>query len=801
MLTTVTTSPPSYLSLQVVLQQHPTASAAAVAADVDIAAGAPRYAIEVTAALGSAGRVQRPPHGFSHFHRLGPLGSTGAAASVAASAHAGASCNRAVLPVYFDGDVAAAQGVAPAATPSSPSSSPPRPHSASASAQLWLSVQLLCLSDGDALPAGEAVSVFRDVPVQLLFGKGGGVGAAPAAPAAAELQAIEMQIGAIDCVLQLTLRNVSALFETPLASIVDPGPPRLRFIGNLPQHKVARRAMQRLYGFTHLASVAYHTLQYTLRLTGTANASGSVVFGPKRLSVLAAAIARGWGSALEVPPQPQQQQQQQQAQAPSPCSMLPRPLFRYSLLRQLDVSNTFFGDVGFAVILSVIHVAQRLEDLNVSRCGFTARTVPLLVQTLLRHDGIEALNVSHNELMEASGEDLLRLPRNNCRVIAVDAAGNSFSSYVTGRLARYCRENLELFNDDPLNPFGKGCAYLSDAGDITDAMWTSVEDLWLAMTALPNARRPEHCALLKAVAAAAAAAADDVDDATMTKGKSGTGAGVVVAAADSDGGDVAGSDAARQLARAVAASDARDRLGTADSNAESVKSAAFAGGNDDFLLPPAATAPLLSLVWWRALERIAPTIDDPMILQCFAPLAKPTVTRPAPPPATTKEGGGGGGGGAPSAAAATADAAASAAGDDEESQTDSNNASGDDGNDEFLSIVVDGAGERTSSSFLPDARSDMLRHRARQLFQCTVLRAFVVAVPFGRRSWYHVRSALTSVGESLRNVDVSAVDLRRFHVALLGALKVEVGSAVMDVARQTAWTQVSSLVFRCLVGL
>lgn len=611
---------------------------------------------------------------------------------------------------------------------------------------------------------GDPILLQRPVPLSFITD--------PTTTKACDLLAIDMNVGdeLAEFSLDLRLRNVTTLFGAPLAHISDPGPPRLRFTGNLPKLRSARRAMQRLYGFTHLVgAAANHSLQYVLGLTGTAQESGNMVFGPKRLVALEQAVSRGWGGV--------------------------QPLFRFSMLRALDVSDTFFGDVGFSVVLTAVHLCQRIEVLGIARVGITGRTIPNLVATLLRHDGVESIDIRGNELLEISGEDLLRLPRNNVRITQVNAAeGNGFSKYITRRLERYCRDNLDAFNSDPLNPFGAACSYISDAKDIPDDLWQTVSELWLALTATASLlHKAEHMALLKGDLLSSGSAESNERKLQMAEQLMQD-----VSAVDEEG--------VLRERMAADAPEEKEEENEEESNSHSahLRSRKFKKDDkrsieNDFLIPPTATAPLLSLVWWRAFEQVISKIDDPMVLLAFAPVAKPVVTRQEIPREKKKKRSDKNSNkkvektddeeGAAAAAINAADATNQAAAESNEAEEQEEDA--------LVQIQDDQVDEATLDHL--EHFNDVLRHKARQQWQTSLLRAFVVALPFAHKSWHHVRGALIGIGESLRGIGVTLVDLRRFHLALVEALKIEVGVSSFDVVRQAAWAQVASLVFRTLM--
>jgi hypothetical protein len=378
----------------------------------------------------------------------------------------------------------------------------------------------------------------------------------------------------------------------------------------------------------------------------------------------------------------------------------------------------------------------------------------------MNHDGLEALDISCNDLTEQSGEDFLRLPRNNPRITMMDVSGNAFSKYITARVARYCQENINTFNQDPLNPFGAACSYLRDARDISDQHWDFVSELWLALTALysskSNPRKPEQHGELVMIMKNEEEYIKNIDQEGNHRARNGV----------------------------VMANDAT----------------ASREHDDEFLIPPVATAPLLSLVWWRAFEQIVNKIDDPMVLLSFAPLAKPSVTRREIPVDEDKkkklrkqqqekrdaENGG----------QTRHHTGSSEEDDDDDENNQQDESSNNQKQEEEQEEEIDETEEELNHI------NDLLRHKARQQFQTTVLRAFIIAVPFAQKSWHHVENALYGLGESLRALGVTMVDLRRFHLALINALKVEIGEQGFDISRhQTAWVQVSSLIFRKLMEM
>eukprot|EP00996_Jenningsia_fusiforme_P004008 NODE_4806_length_759_cov_18.585915_g4457_i0.p1 GENE.NODE_4806_length_759_cov_18.585915_g4457_i0~~NODE_4806_length_759_cov_18.585915_g4457_i0.p1 ORF type:complete len:156 (+),score=25.61 NODE_4806_length_759_cov_18.585915_g4457_i0:89-556(+) len=87
----------------------------------------------------------------------------------------------------------------------------------------------------------------------------------------------------------------------------------------------------------------------------------------------------------------------------------------------LDLHSNYCGsENGFACILEVIAANTQLEHLDLSGNFLTPENVHALVNVLLKHPKCSTLRLNDNRLYIDAGKSLVRLAKNNPRIIEID---------------------------------------------------------------------------------------------------------------------------------------------------------------------------------------------------------------------------------------------------------------------------------------------------------------------------------------------------------------------------------------------
>jgi hypothetical protein len=128
----------------------------------------------------------------------------------------------------------------------------------------------------------------------------------------------------------------------------------------------------------------------------------------------------------------------------------PAAALRWELLRDLDLSKLLLGDRRLVPVLAVVSVASALRYLNVDRNELSLVSAKRLhvVLSSTPHR-LERLSCTHNNFLESSGEELLRVVRASKHLWRVDCDGNSFSPRLSERIAHAAEYNASLMKADP----------------------------------------------------------------------------------------------------------------------------------------------------------------------------------------------------------------------------------------------------------------------------------------------------------------------------------------------------------------
>ena len=158
----------------------------------------------------------------------------------------------------------------------------------------------------------------------------------------------------------------------------------------------------------------------------------------------------------------------------------PSASLRWELLRDLDLSRLVLGDRRFVPVLAVVSVARSLRYLNVDRNELSLSSAKRLFVVLSSTPHrLERLSVKHNNFLESSGEELLRVIRHCKYMWQLDCEGNSFTPRLTERIQRAVEFNVSQMQADPYYLLGPQWSYLTswecmpaEALHSAKAVWT-----------------------------------------------------------------------------------------------------------------------------------------------------------------------------------------------------------------------------------------------------------------------------------------------------------------------------------------
>lgn len=268
----------------------------------------------------------------------------------------------------------------------------------------------------------------------------------------------------------------------------------------------------------------------------------------------------------------------------------PTAALRWELLRELDLSRLLLGDRRLVPILAVVSVTPALRYLNLDRNELSLVSAKRLQVVLsATPHRLERLSCAHNNFLESSGEELLRVIRAAKQLWRLDCDGNAFTAALSERIRRAVEYNIQLLQSDPY--YVLASSHLTTWASLPAEALHAAKAVWMMLVVgegrpFDEARR---------------AARERGDDTAPTTGGGGVTDGHLVITSES-----------RPLAAAGPASSASDGSRTASSSAGDVPPG---------LYPLEVVAPLFSQVARIVAFNIFKVISDPTIRSIFTPIS------------------------------------------------------------------------------------------------------------------------------------------------------------------------------------